>query len=84
MEHETSNNYEGDVETKKIVQNEETQIVKTEAYSGENQQEENGFGDGNTNLTLEPGLIFSRFYCNICANFLVQFQALGAKLCVFK
>ena len=82
VEHENSNNCEGDVETKKIVQNEETQLVKTDACSGESQQEENGFGDGNTNLTLEPGLIFSQFYCSIYANFLVQFQALIAKLCV--
>ena len=56
MEHENSNNYEGDVEI-----NEETQTAKTEACSEKSQQEENGFGDGNTNLTLEPGLILVSF-----------------------
>ena len=57
VEHENSTNYEGDVETNETVQNEESQMVKTEAYSEESRQEDNSFGDGNTNLTLEPGLI---------------------------
>ena len=82
VEHENSNNCEGDVGTKEIVQNEENQIVKTEAYSGDSQQEENGYGDGNTNWSLEPGLILVILSQLYLCKFFVQFQALVAKLCV--